>query len=179
MVQLVAPTFLGCWALIAPVLSFIFSKMITLFFFMWWHMLRQAFSPSNWHYGIFKFYYPKLSNFRSSFWESCGIVLSSLINFFDEPLIQGGIFHTSNKCSFKPPIFHKSNYKCLVISPSYHIYRSNSNAWLLTHPTTFTFCLVLDHFLDHFLTMLVLALVCHILLLHIFHIINVDIPLMV
>jgi hypothetical protein len=47
MVQLVALTFrdVGLWSFLH--LSFISSRMITLFFSMWWCMLRQAFFPFN------------------------------------------------------------------------------------------------------------------------------------
>jgi hypothetical protein len=49
------------------------------------------------------------------------------------------------------------------------------NVWILTNLITLAFHL----FLTHFLIAYVFVLVFHILMLHIFHIVSVDIPLMV
>jgi hypothetical protein len=66
-VQLVAPIFLGCLALIFLHLSIISNWMINLLFSMQWHMLRLTFFFFRWHYGILELYCPRLLIIKSPF----------------------------------------------------------------------------------------------------------------
>jgi len=100
-------------------------------------MLRTKFFPSRWHDMIPKFYYPKLPILKSLLWKSCGIIRSSLKGFFNR-LPTWGICQNCNICSFRCHtnmflIFCRSNHKCLIINPSYHLSSVHFLIMLHTH----------------------------------------------
>jgi hypothetical protein len=137
---------------------------IIIFFLMWWCMLRMTFSPSNWHYKIFKLSYTRLFIFRPTFWKSCGIIISSLacflINYLHmqsfATLIVDVLLNTMQTCF--------QSHTCLI-----------AVTWLLTHPITPMFCLSLVHFYNiTYLPWLATSYNCTI-----FHVVNVNIPLII
>lgn len=93
-------------------------------------MLRPTFFPSNWHFKIFKLYYPVFFIFKSSpLLKDLKYVISLFMNFCDQPPTWIRNCHTSNRCSFghhasMSLILCMSNCGCLVISLSYHTYIS-------------------------------------------------------
>ncbi len=126
---------IGFWLFLH--LSFVSSKIITLFFSMSWHMLKSSLFPSSSHCGISKLYYPKLFIFKSPtlkvLWYSCIFIHM----FFYEPFTQIRICHNFNRCHMNMSlILCKSNHEHLVISMSCHIYISFSFCTFLgfSHP---------------------------------------------
>ncbi len=129
------PTFLECWVLIAPPFVILFSKMIILFFLMWWCMLRMTFFPSSWHYKIFKLSYIRLFILRPTLWKSCGIIISSFACIFMNYL-------------------HRQDFATLLVDVPLDTMQTCFRfytcpivvTWLLICPTKPMFCLSLVHF---------------------------------
>jgi hypothetical protein len=165
MVWLVIIAFLGCWALIVLTLVIHFQKDDHLILFdVVTHVKTNIFFLPVGIVGYPNFITLSCLFLNPSFWKSYGIIISSLIGFFYGLLTRTWFFHVSNKCSFKyhvstSPILCRSNDGRLVISLSYHIcipfvfgsfsYKLWIHLGLLHPPIDF------------------------------FHIVNVDIPLMV
>jgi len=129
-------------------------------------MLRLIFFRSSWHYGISKLYYPRLFILKSlPLKVLCYSCIFIYIILWWILLTRAKVFHIFSRCSLECyvntiSILCKFSCECLVVNPSYpHL-----------------------HFICFLFTSLhcyIPTLVCYIVLLHIFHIVNVDIALMV
>ncbi len=113
---------IGFWLFLH--LSFVSSKIITLFFSMSWHMLKSSLFPSSSHCGISKLDYPKLFIFKSLALKVLWYSYIFIYMFFYEPLTQIRICHN----------FLDATWTCLWSYVSLIM-----SIWLLTCPTTFTF----------------------------------------
>jgi hypothetical protein len=109
----------GLWLFLH--LSLVSNEIITLFFSIWWHMLRLTPSllvGTTWYLS-----FTTLDCLFSSppIWESHGIIISLFINLFDILFTWSWICHIFSRCYFGHHmstylILCKSNYKCLIIS---------------------------------------------------------------
>jgi hypothetical protein len=109
-------------------LSLVSNGIITIFFSMWWDMLKLTLSllvGTTWYMSFttldYLFWSPPI-------WESCGIIISLLIDLFDKMFTWSWICHIFSRCFFG---HHMSTYLILC--------KSNCKCLIIIHVTTFAF----------------------------------------